>query len=75
MHPVKTGRITVHICDIRPRILLRQAMSGHFGEAASRYWHTRDRRQWAHVTGSHNADGRKACQTRSPTLRSPARDD
>jgi hypothetical protein len=37
----------VRISDIRPRILLRQAMNGRFGEAASRRWHTLDRRLWA----------------------------
>jgi hypothetical protein len=35
------------ISDIRPRILLRQAMSGRFGEVALKRRHALDRPVWA----------------------------
>jgi hypothetical protein len=47
LHRVSLSAAPSRISDIRPRILLRQAMNGRFGEAASRRWHTLDRRLWA----------------------------
>ena len=35
------------ISDIRPRVLLHQAMNGRFGEAAPQRRHALDRRLWA----------------------------
>ena len=40
-------RQNVRINDIRPRILLRQAVNGRFGEAAAQRRHVLDRHLWA----------------------------